>query len=236
MKDMRPVVYRDRSRKARKIEAVLAAALGGPVRGYRILDIGCGNGGISSHFARDNEQHGVDVADRRRDGARGFDFRLVDSERLPFEAGSFDIVISHHVIEHVADQGMHLAEIRRVLKPGGLAYLATPNGASPIMQGHVGNEMVLRYGAMAPLFERHGFAVDEYAIEVLKAPGRFHEEVRWGRFLPRFLLKLLRPLFPSQVFVLTPVEGREAAPARPCGEALALPAQAASISERALPS
>ncbi|MCG8356616.1 MAG: class I SAM-dependent methyltransferase [Kiloniellales bacterium] len=185
------------------IEAVLADALGAPVRNRRILDIGCGNGGISRHFARENDHYGVDVSDRRHEDARDFAFRLVDCERLPFADNSFDIVISHHVIEHVFDQKLHLSEIRRVLKPSGLAYLATPNKSSPIMEGHVGNDLVLRYHAMAPLFERQGFEAREYATEVLREPDRYDGEIRWGRFLPRFLLQLLRPLFPSHVFVLT---------------------------------
>ena len=45
--------------------------------------------------------------------ARGFDFHLVDSERLPFEAGAFDIVISHHVIEHVADDDSDFADFAK---------------------------------------------------------------------------------------------------------------------------
>lgn len=212
MRGRGPVVHLDRRQKARMIEAVLADALGRPVRGYRSLDIGCGNGGISSHFARENEHYGVDIADRRREDAKGFVFRLVESERLPFADGFFDIVISHHVIEHVPDQALHLSEIRRVLKPRGVAYLATPNKSSPIMEGHVGNDLVLRYHAMAPFFERAGFRVREYATEVLRQPGRFHGEVRWGRFLPRFLLQRLRRFFPSHVFVLRPDAPPQTAP------------------------
>ena len=212
MRGRGPVVHLDRQQKARMIEAVLADAIGRPVKGFRILDIGCGNGGISSHFARENEHYGVDIADRRRDDTESFVFRLVESERLPFDENFFDIVISHHVIEHVPDQALHLAEIHRVLKPTGLAYLATPNKSSPIMEGHVGNDLVLRYRAMAPLFEGHGFAVREYATDVLREPLRYHGEVRWGRYLPRFLLQILRRFFPSHVFVLTPLAEQKYAP------------------------
>lgn len=204
MKGRGPVVHLDRRQKAEMIEAVLADALKGPVRGFRILDIGCGNGRISSYFARKNEQYGVDISDRRAADSGGFTFKLVCSEELPFEDGFFDIVLSHHVIEHVGNQDLHLEEIRRVLRPGGLAYLATPNKSSPIMEGHIGNDLVLRYRRMAPLFRRHGFSVSEYGVKLLRAPDRYSAEIRWGRFLPRPLLKLLRPLFPSHVFVLSP--------------------------------
>ena len=102
-------------------------------KGARLLDIGCGNGDISAYFARGNDQYGVDVSDRRRDGNRNFRFSVVGSEYLPYEDRYFDIVMSHHVIEHVDDQDRHLAEIHRVLKPAGILYLATPNRTSPLM-------------------------------------------------------------------------------------------------------
>jgi 2-polyprenyl-3-methyl-5-hydroxy-6-metoxy-1,4-benzoquinol methylase len=198
-----PVVHLDRTAKARMITAVLADHLGRPVTGLRTLDIGCGNGGISELLAADNEHHAVDIADRRRVRSTTYDFRLVDSERLPFQDQYFDVVVSHHVIEHVNDQGLHLDEIRRVLKPEGVAYIATPNRSSPIMEGHVGNDRVLRYRNMTPLFRRHGFGVREYGLRIVKEPDRFHGEVRQGRHLPLSLLRLLRPLYPSHVFVLT---------------------------------
>ena len=72
----------------------------------------------------------MDVVDERTD--TDFDFRLVESEVLPFEPGSFEIVISNHVIEHVEDQALHLKEIARVLRPGGVCYLATPNKLWPM--------------------------------------------------------------------------------------------------------
>lgn len=200
-----PVYRLDRRAKARMIEAVLTEHLGGPPSGRRLLDVGCGNGDIAAHFARANAVTGVDVADRRRPENRGFEFHLVDSEALPLPDDGFDVVLSNHVIEHVDDQQLHLAEVRRVLAPGGVVYMATPNRTSPIMPGHVGNDRVLAYREMGPLFERAGFEVHEYSIPVLRQPARFESDVRGfgaGR-LPRWLLRRLRPLFPSHVFVLS---------------------------------
>jgi SAM-dependent methyltransferase len=60
----------------------------------------------------------------------GYQFQLVRGSQLPFNDGSFDVVISNHVIEHVGDhseQLKHLSEIRRVMKQKGSAYLAVPN-------------------------------------------------------------------------------------------------------------
>lgn len=198
------VLNLDRSKKARQIEAVSRDFLGRPVAGMVTLDIGCGNGGISAWLAQDNDHYGVDVADLRKI-VDGFTFTQVSDERLPYPDSMFDFVVSNHVIEHVSDQELHLSEIRRVLKPGGCAYLATPNKSSPIMEGHVGNEKVLRYRQMAPLMRKCGFDVREYALEVAAMPDRFSGEVAWAKFLPRPLLTLARDWFPSHIFMLRPI-------------------------------
>ena len=204
LKAARPVVHLDRRRKAQMIEAIVADHLRGEVSGLRILDIGCGNGDISEHFAERNVVSSVDVCDRRRNRNATFRFQLVDSEHLPFDDAVFDAVLSHHVIEHVSDQGLHLDEMRRVLAPRGICYLATPNRTSPLMKGHVGNPKVLRYGQMHRLFEAHRFAVHEYGVEVVKRPRDFHRELEFTRWIPRPVAAMLRYWYPSQMFVLVP--------------------------------
>jgi SAM-dependent methyltransferase len=200
-----PVYKLDRLPKALMIDAIIEAHLERPVVEMDLLDIGCGNGGISRYFAeRGNRVSSVDVQDRREGKDEPFRFVLVDSPVLPFSDSTFDIVLSHHVIEHLPDQGLHLREIHRVLRPGGACYMATPNRTSPIMKGHIDNDMVLRYSEMRPLFEHHGFSVREYSTDVVKDPDRFRYSIRVGRILPRFVAKLLRPLFPSHMFVLSP--------------------------------
>ncbi|MEN9577776.1 MAG: hypothetical protein RJA70_785 [Pseudomonadota bacterium] len=201
-----PVALLNREAKGRMIRAIVEDFAGRPASGLTILDIGCGNGGISNHFSKQgNEVFGVDVDDKRKGQDLGFEFRLVESERLPFENQRFDLVISHHVIEHVPDQALHLAEIRRVLKPTGLCYLATPNKTSPFMEGHIGNEWVLRHAQMQPLFERCGFDVKEYSFDVLSRPDEFFAEKRYGRFIPKRAAEALRPWYPSHLFMLRPL-------------------------------
>jgi SAM-dependent methyltransferase len=58
-------------------------------------------------------------------GLRNLVFARADGMALPFAAGTFDLVLSHAVIEHVADAPRYLAECRRVLAPGGRCYLST---------------------------------------------------------------------------------------------------------------
>lgn len=57
------------------------------------------------------------------------DVKKVDMLNMEFPDHAFDLVIANHVLEHVADNGKALSEIRRVLRPGGLAILQTPYSA-----------------------------------------------------------------------------------------------------------
>jgi SAM-dependent methyltransferase len=198
-----PVEFQDRTPKARMIEAILAAQLGRLVRGADVLDVGCGNGDISRYFAAHNRVVGVDVTDRRQGREGQFTFVQLTSERLPLPSASFDVVISHHVIEHVVEQRLHLEEVRRVLRDNGVFYLATPNRTSPIMRGHDGNDQVLHHRQMKPLFEEFGFAVTEFSTEVFLLPERYQHPFRLGRFVPRRLARSLRRWYPSHMFVLT---------------------------------
>ncbi len=101
----------------------------------RVLDAGCGGGGMPLSFAEEASfVVGIDLRDRFREagvnlarerGARRLAFLVADGLTLPFVDGAFDLVLSHAVIEHVADARQYLCECARVLKPGGRMYLST---------------------------------------------------------------------------------------------------------------
>lgn len=107
------------------------------VAGARVLDFGCGTGYGSHHLSGvAREVVGVDVSDdavRHASGlyqAPNLEFRTirpVELEPLPFPDGSFDAVVSFQVIEHVPDFDAYLAEVARVLRPGGTFLCATPD-------------------------------------------------------------------------------------------------------------
>lgn len=120
-----------RNRKAEKIERLLDLA--GRPQPMRLLEIGTGSGGIAHWFATHPSLRcdvtAVDVVDNRL-VHDGYAYRQVQGVELPFTDARFDVVITNHVIEHVGDataQHRHLAEIRRVMKPDGIGYLAVPN-------------------------------------------------------------------------------------------------------------
>jgi SAM-dependent methyltransferase len=97
-------------------------------RGARILEIGAGPTNPSSdYFATLGVLTGLDV-DRDVAGNRALvRSEVFDGSRFPFEDGSFDACVSNFVVEHVPDPALHLAEVRRVLRPGGIYAIRTPN-------------------------------------------------------------------------------------------------------------
>lgn len=114
-----------RKRKAAKIVQVLEQKL--DVKHAKLLDIGTGSGYIAHHLADFvGNVTSIDVIDERKVKS-GYSYIRVQDENMPFAPGTFNVVVSNHVIEHVKDQQLHLSEVWRVLKPGGVVYLATPN-------------------------------------------------------------------------------------------------------------
>jgi SAM-dependent methyltransferase len=101
----------------------------------RVLDAGCGGGGMPLSLAEHaREVVGIDPIDRfsqagvrlaREHGVTNLQFVRADGMALPFRDGRFDLVLSHAVIEHVADAPRYLRECRRVMAPGGRCYLST---------------------------------------------------------------------------------------------------------------
>lgn len=119
--------------RSAKVIAFLERA-GVTARG-RVLDAGCGGGGMPLSLAEEAAVVvGIDPAERFQDagvrlgrerGMRNLHFALADGMALPFPDGGFDLVLSHAVIEHVADAPLYLRECARVLAPGGHVYLST---------------------------------------------------------------------------------------------------------------
>jgi ubiquinone/menaquinone biosynthesis C-methylase UbiE len=62
-----------------------------------------------------------------------FAFGVIDAQELPFADASFDVVIANHMLYHVSSRDKALAEIRRLLRPGGRLYAAT-NGKSHLRE------------------------------------------------------------------------------------------------------
>lgn len=108
----------------------------------QVLDVACGTGYGTALLGA----VGVDVSLEALRYARRHPARYVaaDAARLPFGKGAFDAVVSFETIEHVADPVRFVGECSRVLKPGGLFLVSTPNrelwsprSPTPLQRHHV---------------------------------------------------------------------------------------------------
>jgi SAM-dependent methyltransferase len=121
-----------RAGQERRLEMVLRAA--GPRRAGRILEDGCGVGEYLSRLAGGAAQAvGLEIEHERACAAhlKTRDVTCAAGEHLPFPPNTFDLVLSHEVIEHVQDDRAAVAEIVRALRPGGRLALFCPNRGYP---------------------------------------------------------------------------------------------------------
>lgn len=110
----------------------------GPINeGSRLLDFGCGAGfdlfAASKLIGENGRLYGVDLTEemvRRAKnnlavaGVADFDIKKVDSETIPYDDHSFDVIISNGVINLSVNKETTFRELRRVLKPGGRIQFA----------------------------------------------------------------------------------------------------------------
>jgi ubiquinone/menaquinone biosynthesis C-methylase UbiE len=102
-----------------------------PAEGDRILEVGCGRGFVTARVQRLSPRtEGVDVNPEAVRHGVAANLQAMSATRLEFPDASFDKVYSFHTIEHVADLGRALAEMARVLRPGGRLMLVYP--AEPV--------------------------------------------------------------------------------------------------------
>ncbi|MEZ6087352.1 MAG: methyltransferase domain-containing protein [Pirellulaceae bacterium] len=107
--------------------------------GVSVLDCGCGPGTISLSIARriapgrlvgiDREPSQIEKAqaEAQQTGQSNADFQSAEIYALPFEDNSFDRVFSHALIEHLSNQPLAAKEMFRVLKPGGIIGVCSPD-------------------------------------------------------------------------------------------------------------
>lgn len=181
----------------------------------RILVDGCGIGlYVEALQAFASEVHGLDIEEDylREAQARGLRLLVVAAaEALPYPDDTFDVVLSHEVIEHVADDRRAVAEMVRVLRPGGRILLFCPNRWFPFEthghywrgRYHFGNTPLINY-LPDPLRNRLAPHVRAYSGRALRRlfvglPIRIihhtrifpafdriaRRHLRWGRMLRR---------------------------------------------------
>ncbi|HLT30643.1 MAG TPA: class I SAM-dependent methyltransferase [Myxococcaceae bacterium] len=138
------------------------------------LDVGCSVGYMIAAAEKLGMQGaGTDISHDAVAAARsrGLDARHGELEAIPFDDQSFDLVSLRHVLEHTAYPERALAEVRRVLRPGGLALIAVPD-----LHYWKGDRQRMTYRYFRPddLGRQHYVYYSELSLERLLEQHGFH--------------------------------------------------------------
>jgi ubiquinone/menaquinone biosynthesis C-methylase UbiE len=178
----------------------------GDARQASILDVGCGVGNFHQLLSdRVGSIAGVDVSkasiDRARERNPGVCYKSYSGERLPFDDKTFDVVFTVCVMHHVppAQWPLFAAEMKRVLKPGGMVAVFEHNPRNPLTQRIVSNcvfdknAVLLRSEETRSLLRQAGFTdlIERFIITIPPS----------GRFLRSVDLLLGRLPFGAQYFI-----------------------------------
>ena len=182
-------------------------ATGVTLTGRDVLEIGTGTGAMLEALQdRGCRMQGVEVNAELMAEARRFfgdlPITAVNSAVLPFPDQSFDVVVSFDVLEHIPDTDAHLAEVRRVLRPGGWYLLQTPNKwANTVFETirwrsftawRADHCSLHSMGGLKQRLHVHGFAARFYDIPVVNA--FFRDKVRrYAGWPGTVALRLLNP-------------------------------------------
>lgn len=149
------------------------------VKGKTVLDAGCADGFGSTLLAEAAlSVHAVDADPalikeaQARHARSNITFQIGDVRSLPFPDDSFDCAVAFEIIEHFKDQRSFLAELRRVVKPGGTIIISTPD--------HVAN---MKIGVYQPRHEGHGHPGELTFLEFFYLMNRYFDAPRfYGQF------------------------------------------------------
>lgn len=100
-------------------------------KGGRLLEVGSGLGHLVGQLEDSFETYGMDLnhwaVKQSKPVIHKTSLETASAQELPYADGAFDVVIIKHIVEHLPDPAKALNEIGRVLQPGGILILATPN-------------------------------------------------------------------------------------------------------------
>jgi SAM-dependent methyltransferase len=192
------------SRKLREVISDLLAASALPP-GARVLDYGCADRPYEHELPTGVTYVGADLP-----GNDAADVVLRPDGSVPLPDGSFDLVLSTQVLEHVEETALYLGECNRLLRPGGTLVLSTHG----IMYYHQDPEDYWRWTkpGLTKVLGEHGFAVEEARGVLALAAAAvqiFQDATMWK--VPR---RLQRPYALVNQLAMGFIDGRYEEPAR----------------------
>lgn len=156
--------------------------------GLRVLDVGCGFGDLLIYLkSRGCQALGVDLDPRAAQQAAqyGVEIRTGELRELQVPAGSIDVAVMCHSLEHVPDPSTELRELARVVRPGGRVHIAVPNGASAGLRvegldwAHFSHPLHVWFfdpASLRTLVERSGFRI----VSGPYTTSRWHHLTAWA--------------------------------------------------------
>lgn len=134
-----------------------------------VLEVGCGRGHLTKRLSdRGVDIIGVDANPNASELAETSRVRSMHAEQLDFEDGTFDAIVSVHAIEHIPPLEEALAEMTRVLRPGGKAMLVYP--AEPIQGLYAIPTSIILHGTPWKAREVHCHKLWPTRLEAMMTP------------------------------------------------------------------
>lgn len=162
------------------------------------LDIGSANGAFTIELAKSGakKMYGIDIADEfikkstarlKKEKLKNVTFLQADANKLPFQDNSFDFIICTEVLEHVPGFRKAIAEIKRVLKPGGIFVITTPNSFNPAEILHQIKHVIFYVTKKEPITHINLFFIPT-----------FHSYFSWAKNKKTDSLHFVLPFFPKK--------------------------------------
>ncbi|WAC27641.1 class I SAM-dependent methyltransferase [Ancylobacter sp. SL191] len=196
----------------------------GVPRTARLLDIGCRHGSFLENLRRRGYEDiaGLDVdAAAITEGEAAYPalkgrLTAYDGDRLPFEAGTFDVITMFDVIEHIKDIDGYMAKVKTLLRPGGLLVFQTPNIVIDVPYWIIALRLFTReklrwmftehcslqtYGSLRRLLRRAGFAeiiIERNSLDTAFKRDHVRQTLGWtGLVILRVSNYFPMPLYPN---------------------------------------
>jgi SAM-dependent methyltransferase len=178
--------------------------------GREVLEIGTGTGALlNTLIARGCRARGVELRSDLIAAAHQWfgplPIEQVTGVTLPFKDQSFEVVVSFDVLEHIPDTDAHLAEVSRVLRPGGAYLIQTPNKWTNVVFETIRWRSFTKFredhcslhtlGELVARLDRHGFTARAYDVPVVN--DFFRAKMR--RYAGRAGLLALRVINPDKL-------------------------------------